>query len=166
MSSLLGADLGSLSDLSAQLQSTTAGIGDVQTSSDGVAQRVVDEMRSAFAAALSGISNDMAALQATVGQASRQTAQTQWTGANRHEFERATGEFSAAMQAISVATDAAYVDFNGAMEQIASTINDYQSMLRTSLSQAQDSTASMNQAVVNQREVLDQVMNTGLTVSG
>jgi len=164
MTSLLGADLGSLTDLSAQLQSTTSGIGEVQASSDGVAQRVVDEMRAAFAGALSGISSDMAALESTVGQARSQTAQTQWTGSNRHEFERATGEFGAAMQSISAATDAAYVDFNAAMEQIAATINEYQAMLRTSLGQAQDSTTSMNQAVVNQREVLDQVMNTGLTV--
>lgn len=162
--SVLGAQTGELVDLAAQLGATTGDIGGVHADTRSVASTVTQEMESSFAKALSGITGAMETLRGSVESAKGRLDATTWTGANRETFTGAYINFGSAMNNLEGAVNDAYTQFDGQMKQISGLIEEFQVQVGTSMEQAQDSTTSMQEAVNAQRQNLESVMNTGLTV--
>lgn len=162
--SILGATTEELVSLAAQLKSTTADIGAVNGDTQGIAATVVDEMEASFSTAITGITNAMNALRGSVDAARGQLEGTTWTGNNRAVFEGAYADFNGAMTGLEAAINDAYAQFDGQMKQVAGLIQDFQTQVAASMQDAQASTTSMHHAVEAQRENLEMVMNTGLSV--
>lgn len=162
--SILGAQTGELIDLAAQLGTTTGDIGAVHADTRSVAGAVTQEMEVSFTKALTGITTAMDTLRGAVESAKTRLDGTTWTGSNRETFAGAYQNFGGAMTNLEVAVNDAYMQFDGQMKQVGGLIEEFQVQVGTSLEQAQDSTTSMRQAVDAQRENLESVMNTGLTI--
>lgn len=162
--SILGAQTGELVDLAVQLGTTTGDIGSVQADTRSVATTVTGEMESSFGRALTGITSAMDVLRGSVESAKGRLDGTTWTGSNRETFNGAYTNFGSAMTSLEGAVNDAYQQFDAQMKQIGGMIEEFQTQVGTSLEQAQDSTTSMQEAVNAQRENLEMVMNTGLSV--
>lgn len=161
---MLGATPTELIELSSRLGVTTSEISHVSGDTQGIAARVVDEMQSTFATAVSSITTTMDSLRSTVDASRGQLEATTWTGANRVVFDGAYGDFTAAMGQLEVAVTDAYAEFDAQMQQLGSVIEGFQGQVMSSLDQAQTSTTSMAQAVDAQRDNLEMAMNSGLAV--
>jgi len=162
--SVLGAQTGELVELAAQLGTTTGDIGAVHADTRTVADTVTQEMEGSFTKAITGITTAMDALRGSVESAKGRLDGTTWTGSNRETFTGAYENFGGAMNNLEGAVNDAYSQFDGQMKQVAGLIAEFQVQVGTSMEQAQDSTTSMQEAVNAQRENLESVMNTGLTV--
>lgn len=161
---MLGAQLDDLAGLASRLRTTAGDIGDVQQRSTAATLRVVEEVRSAAAAAVNEVSQTMASLRTSVAASAAAAGSTTWSGLNRDRFLDAHQDFDRAMASAEDATTAAFADFGTAIEQMAAGIEAYNNGLSASLSQAGDASDSMATAVEQQRLNLDQVMNQGLGI--
>ncbi len=162
--SMIGATLEDLDGLSTQLGTTTADINTVSSGSVSSTTQVVDQVRSAAQTALQQITSHMDQLRRTVV-ASRQRADgANWTGANRGVFVDAYGRFDTAMGQAETATKETFTDFDQLITKMSDELRDYVEKFRSAMSEAGESTTSMRDAVAKQRQHLDEVMNTGLTV--
>jgi len=161
--SILGAEIGQLEALAAQLTRTGGEIEQVQGQTQGTADTVVAEMEGSFSRALRSIELSMQNLRATVDAAHGQLNDTTWTGANASTFHAGYGDFNAAMVSFEAAVGDAYAQFDAQMRSMGETITTFQSQVTTSMQQAQTSTTSMQQAVTQQQANLESAMNTGLS---
>ena len=161
---ILGATTEDLVGLAARLGTTTADIGAVERDTQGIATTVVDEMHVSFSTAVTGITNATNVLRGSVDGARAQLDRTTWTGTNRAVFDGAYADFTAAMAGLEAAITDAYGQFDAQMKQVAGLIEEFQAQVSASMQDAQASTTSMQQAVEAQRENLEMVMNTGLSV--
>jgi uncharacterized protein YukE len=164
MPTILGAELDDLVALSSELARTTSALGQTQSGSAASTNDVVQSVKSAAAAAEGQITTQMDSLRGAVGRANASASTAVWTGRNAERFRAAYQDFDASMQKAETATRETFNDFRRAIDEMARTLADYTQTFSTALSNAQSSTQSMQAAVDAQRQNLDQVMNTGLTV--
>jgi ABC-type transporter Mla subunit MlaD len=162
--SMLGAQLEDLVGLSQQLNTTTAEVGTVQANSLSTTSQVVSSVTSSAQDGLRMITQHMEALRSTVEAARGRLASTMWTGQNQVVFEGAYGEFTTAMTAAETSMNDVYASFQTQITNMTSELNDFVTRFSNSMTQAQASTQSMSTAVAAQRDNLDQVMNTGMSV--
>lgn len=162
--SVLGAETEQLSVLASRLGSTTVEIAEVQSECTSIQQDVCAEMEGSFRKAITSITIAMDRLHSTVDQARGQLDGTTWTGQNRLIFDSAYGDFGQAMRSLSSAVGDAYSEFDAQMRQVSSVMENFQAEVASSMGHAQESTTSMQHAVTAQRENLESVMNTGLSV--
>lgn len=162
--SVLGAQTGELVELASQLGSTTGDIEAVNADTRTVSTTVTSEMQDSFGRALTGITNAMKMLTDSVTAANGRLDGTTWTGSNRETFNGAYVNFGSAMGSLDSAVNQAYAEFDGQMKQISGFIDEFQVEVDAAMQQAKESTTSMQTAVNAQRENLESVMNTGLTV--
>lgn len=163
MTSMLGAETGQLETLAAQLRTTAGEIDVVRAQTETTSTTVVAEMQSAFGQAISGISNSMENLRATVQAAQGQLADTTWTGVNATNFHDGYANFNAAMTNFEGAVRTAFDQFNAQMTMVGETVSDFQAQVSLSLVEAKDSSEAMGQAVDLQLQSLEQAMNQGLS---
>lgn len=161
---MLGATPAQLEELAVELGATTAEIGDVHSQTNGVAERVCDEIVASFNQAVTGISTAMGELRTTVDRVQGRLADADWTGTNRATFDGAYGQFNTAMLTLETSVRDAYDQFDGQLKQIAGFIGEFQAEVGTCMTEAQQSTQSMQDAVTAQATNLVDVMNSGLTV--
>lgn len=164
MPAMLGAQLDDLIALAGELARTTSAIGDSQQSATSTTDRVVESVRTSSADAERQIANHMAALRDAVTRASTSAEGALWTGTNAETFRQAYREFDASLRQAEEATKATFADFGRAIAQMSDSLSQYSTTLASALASAQSSTQSMETAVRAQRDNLDQVMNSGLTV--
>ncbi|MEM7094202.1 MAG: hypothetical protein AAF567_14455 [Actinomycetota bacterium] len=161
---MLGATLEELVALGGRLDAATGEISEVGAQTQTIAGSVVAEMQGAFAVAVAGITDAMAALRTTVETSRATLDATTWTGANRQIFDGAHLDFAAAMTQLEASVADAYGQFDAQMHQVGEMIETFQVQVMAGLDQAQQSTTSMARAVDAQRENLDLAMNSGLGV--
>lgn len=160
---MLGAETGGLSALASRLGITTGEIGTCQAECQQIQVTVCSAMEDAFSAAISSLTATRSNLDTTVRDAASQLADTRWTGANRHSFDGAYQDFTAAMSGLNQAIDTAYGQFQSNMQQMNALMHTFQTDVAASMGQAQESTTSMQHAVTSQQANLESVMNTGLS---
>ena len=162
--SMLGAELGQLESLRGQIDRTTGDIGDASTETNRITTDLVSSARQAASTAFGQINTALAALIQSVNTSQSQAASTNWTGVNYATFTGAVGQFQGAMSQAQAATGETFQNFNTAVDTLASDLEDYVRTFQSKLTEAGQSTVSMSGAVQGQRDNLDQVMNTGISV--
>jgi len=160
---MLGAELGQMRQLSAQMNRTTNRIATAQTSTNKTTNQVVTGVQNDAQTAMSRIDSALADLTSSVSEAVSTAQGTSWVGANNQRFMSAANDFQQHMNNADQATRDAFQKFQKSINQMAQAIEEYQASFSTALTNAQTSTESMRQAVDSQTNELDRVMNTGLT---
>lgn len=164
MTGMLGAELGGLGALAERFSTTTGAIGEVQAQAQTVAADVISALEETFSAAIQAITGTMDHLAQNVSTAVSEAEGTAWTGANRETFMTASGDFASTMEAVRSATNEMYVSFNEQAAVIGGLVEQYQGELSTNLTNAATSTEQMGKAVTDQQTILDETMNTGLSL--
>jgi cell division septum initiation protein DivIVA len=154
-----------MSDLATRMRSTTSEIGRCQGSTDGATRRVVSSVTSDARAALTQIQGEMSQLRSSVAGSLATANATNWTGSNAQVFRSSAADFDAAMQRAEAATADAFTQFQASIQQMADALETYQASFSAALTKAQASTTSMENAVVAQRNHLDETMNQGMSIS-
>ena len=162
--SILGASLEDLDQLSSQLRTTATSIDTVGTDTNRSAQAAVAQLRDAGTGAVTATDSHMTALRSAVERAQAQADSASWIGQNAEVFRGAYHDFNGAMARAEDATKTYFADLQRVLEQLGVDTEQYIGELSAALGHAQESTASMAQAVDGQRDNLDQVMNTGLRI--
>ena len=152
--------------LAGRLAATTTDLAEVQVQTQQTSDTVVSEMESSFGRAVRSIDDAMQRLRGTVDGARVQLVDTTWTGSNAANFHGGYDSFTAAMGNFEAAVQDAYLQFDTQMRSVGQTITAFQTQVSASMAQAQESTASMQQAVNAQTQVLESAMNTGLSFGG
>ena len=162
--SMIGATLEDLDGLAQQLGTTTGDISTVSSGSVNTTSQVVDQVRSAAQAALQQITAHMDQLRQTVSSSRSRADGANWTGVNRGVFVDAYARFDTAMGQAESTTKETFADFDQLITKMSDELREYVDRFRTAMGDAGESTTSMRDAVTKQRQHLDEVMNSGLTV--
>jgi uncharacterized protein YukE len=162
--SMLGAQLEDLSGLSTQLTSTSSEITAVDAAATSSTTQVVDGVRQASNAAKLAIDAHMQTLRETIMNANSRLTATQWTGQNQMTFTSAYEQFNSAMVTAENAAKDTFASFERSITTMSTELEEFVTRFNASMADASASTTSMASAVDAQRDNLDQVMNTGMSV--
>ena len=164
MSSMLGADLGSLDSLAARLRVTTDRLGGVSGDAQTIADQVTTQMIDAFDQAVSRVTSAMDEMTVAVAEAVAEAHGSIWTGHNKAVFSDAASQFDASVIRMSASTTQAWAEFRAHAERTSAMVLEFQSGLIAELGASQEATTSMAAAVDAQSASLDATMNSGMAL--
>ena len=164
MSSMLGADLGSLDALAARLRVTTDRLGGVSGDAQTIADQVTMQMIEAFDHAVSRVTAAMDEMTVAVAEAVAEAHGSVWTGHNKAVFADAASQFDTTVVRMGAATNQAWTDFRAHAEQTSAMVLEFQAGLVAELGASQDATTAMAAAVDAQSASLDATMNSGMAL--
>ena len=161
---MIGAQLDTLDALAQQLAITTADIGEVSSGAVRAFSNAVEALETATAVAVQQAATQTANLRTSVGASQQRAAAAVWTGANADRFHEAYATFDGSIASAEAATNDAFADFKRQIGELSAALGTFVDGFQTSMTNAAASTESMASAVRTQRQSLDEVMNTGMTV--
>jgi len=159
---MLGADLESLTALSQRLDVMSTVVSERRTEAMAISTDVVAELDAAITRATSRGEDGLAALRSEIAAADSQTQSTEWTGGNQITFAGNQADFNLSLTGTLSDVEEAYSSFNAGLVTLSGQIDQLRESFSLNLTNAEDATRAMSNAVVTQRDALDSVMNSAV----
>lgn len=162
---MLGAATDQLSTLAETMTSTGTQCSETGSSVSTRINAAVGEFLQAISTLQTEISTMAETMRSTVDSAAQTADATEWTGANKETFVGAAGDFLSNIQNVENGANTYFGEVKTSIDSLNTNLEGFSSEFTAAMGDAEASCTSMNQAVNAQLSALDQVMNTGLSVS-